>query len=66
MPTDQASVKRGLHIVTVVTRNQHNPDAAPEVKNINFYNPSDRKWLATHCWWAMHNHRSVTTYHQEL
>ena len=22
----------------------------------------DRKWLAKHCWWAMRNGRTVTTY----
>jgi hypothetical protein len=66
MPTDQTSVKRGQYEVTVVTRDLNDLDAPAQTKSINFYNPSDRKWLATHCWWAMHNHRSVTTYHQEL
>jgi len=31
-------------------------------KRIDHDNSSDRKWLATHCFWALRNDRKVTTY----
>ena len=31
-------------------------------KVIDHDNSSDRKWLGTHCFWAMRNARKVTTY----
>lgn len=31
-------------------------------KIIDHDNSSDRKWLGTHCFWAMRNARKVTTY----
>lgn len=31
------------------------------VKIIDHANPSDRKWLGSHCFWAMRNGRRVTT-----
>lgn len=30
-------------------------------KIIDHANPSDRKWLGSHCFWAMRNGRRVTT-----
>ena len=30
-------------------------------KIIDHSNPSDRKWLGSHCFWAMRNGRRVTT-----
>ena len=31
-------------------------------KIIDHDNASDRKWLGSHCFWAMRNERKVTTY----
>ncbi len=31
-------------------------------KIINHADSSDRKWLGTHCYWAMRNGRKVVTY----
>lgn len=31
-------------------------------KTIDYNNASDRKWLSTHCFWAMRNNRQITTY----
>ena len=31
-------------------------------KVIDHDNSSDRKWLGTHCFWAMRNNRRVVTY----
>lgn len=37
--------------------------ADPEsLKDIDHNNSSDRKWLGTHCFWAMRNGRSVVTF----
>jgi len=30
-------------------------------KVINYHSSSDRKWLANHCMWALHNNRGVQT-----
>lgn len=32
------------------------------LKDIDHANPSDRKWLASHCFWALRNERVVVTY----
>lgn len=37
-------------------------DQVESSKELNQYDRDDRVWLARHCWWAMHNGRSVTTY----
>lgn len=34
------------------------------VREIDYYSYEARKWLAKHCWWAMHQGYSVTTYPQ--
>ena len=36
-------------------------ETAPREKEINYLNPSDRKWLNQHCWWAMYNGHVVVT-----
>ena len=52
--------------VEVVTRNMRNGEVE-SVKYIDHDNSSDRKWLGTHCFWAMRNGRSVrTTPHNEF
>lgn len=54
-------MNKDVLVIIVETRLVGSP-TLEKTFEINQYDHEDRRRLARHCWWAMHNNRAVTTY----
>lgn len=58
----------GKSLTIVVQTLGHDPETGEKLviiekeKEIDQYNAKDRRWLARHCWWAMHNDKGIITF----